>query len=90
MNSAKFQIVVDPAAARDLKYLHRANRDICERIKSSIDSLTSSPFEGKPLKGSKKGCYSLRFREYRVIYEIHSHLKTIHIIRIGHRRDVYR
>ena len=90
MSSAKFQIVIDPAAARDLKQLHRSHRDISKHIISSIDSLASSPFRGKPLKGNKKGCYSLRYSDYRIIYEIYSHLRTIHIIRIGHRRNVYR
>ena len=90
MNFTKFRIVVDPPAAKDLKRLHRTHRDISKHIVSCIDSLTSSPFCGKPLKGNKKGCYSLRYSDYRIIYEIYSHLKTIHIIRIGHRSNVYR
>ncbi|MBU2573165.1 MAG: type II toxin-antitoxin system RelE/ParE family toxin, partial [Elusimicrobia bacterium] len=85
MSSDKFRIVIDPAAARDLKRLHRAHRDVCRHIVSTIDSLESSPFCGKPLKGNKKGCHSLRYGDYRIIYEIYHHLKTIHVLRIGHR-----
>jgi len=90
MSSVKFQIVVDPAAARDLKRLHRSHCDVSKHIVSLIDSLSSMPFRGKLLKGNKKGCYSLRYGDYRIIYEIHSHLKTIHVVRVGHRRNVYR
>jgi len=90
MNFAKFQIVIDSAAAKDLQRLSHSRKDICKHITFCIDSLASSPFRGKPLKGNKKGCYSLRYSDYRIIYEIHFQLKTIHIIRIGHRRNVYR
>lgn len=90
MNSIKFQVVLDPAATKDFKQLHRSQREICNHIISSIDSLALHPFQGKPLKGNKTGCYSLRYTDYRIIYEIYPLKHTVHIIRIGHRRDVYR
>jgi len=90
MNSAKFQIIADTSAARDLKRLQRSHRDMSRCIISLINSLSFAPRRGKALKGNKKGCYSLRCDDYRVIYEIHSRLKQIHIVRIGHRRNVYR
>jgi len=90
MSSAKFQIIADTSAVRDLKRLQRSHRDMSKHIISLINSLSSAPYRGKALKGNKKGCYSLRYDDYRVIYEIHSHLKQIHIVRIGHRRNVYR
>jgi len=90
MNSVNFQIVVDPSAAKDLKRLNPSQREVSRHIVLLIDSLSFSPHLGKPLKGNKKGCYSLRYGDYRVIYEIYHQIKTIHIIRIGHRREVYR
>lgn len=88
MNS--FNIVVDPHAARDLKKLKRTNPKLSSRLVKAIDSLKSSPFQGKPLKGDKKGCYSLRENDHRIIYEVYTHQKIIHIIRVGHRREIYR
>ncbi len=88
MNS--FNIVVDPPAAKDLKKLKRTNPSLLLRIVKTIDSLIHNPYRGKPLKGDKKGCYSLRESDYRIIYEIYPQLKTIHIIQVGHRREVYR
>lgn len=87
---SSFNIVVDPPAARDLKKLKRANPHLLPDLTKAIDSLASNPYQGKPLKGDKKGCYSLRENDYRVIYEIHSHLRIVHIIQVGHRREVYR
>ncbi len=90
MNSSKFRIEVDPKAARDLKKLWRTNLALTKRIIKLIESIPSNPSLGKPLKGDKQGCYSLRSGDYRIIYEVYFSQKVIHIIRIGHRKDIYR
>ncbi len=90
MNSSKFIIEVDPKAVRDLKKLYRTNLALTKRIIKLIDSIPSNPYSGKPLKGNKQDCYSLRSGDYRIIYEVYVSQKTIHIIRIGHRKDIYR
>jgi len=45
---------------------------------------------GKPLKGDLSGFWSARRGEYRVVYEINDDVVTVIILRIGHRRDIYR
>ena len=90
MNSKKITIEFDPTAGREFKKLSRTNPSLASRLIKAVDSLTSSPFQGKPLAGNKKGCYSLREGDYRVIYEIHLKQHIIYIIRVGHRRDIYR
>jgi mRNA interferase RelE/StbE len=90
VNSGKFRIEVDPKAARDLKKLRRSNLALTKRIIKLIDSIPANPFLGKPLKGYKQGCYSLRSGDYRIIYEVYVSRKIIHIIRVGHRKDIYR
>ena len=85
-----FNIIVDSHAARDLKKLQRINPKQLSHLIKAIDSLSLDPYQGKALKGDKKGCYSLREEDYRIIYEVYLHQKTIHIIRVGHRREIYR
>ena len=85
-----FNIVVDPTAKRNLKLLRRQNPSLFSLLSKLIDSLELNPFAGKPLQGDKHHCYSLRSGDYRIIYEIYLTEKTIHIIRVGHRREVYR
>lgn len=89
MNS--FNIVVDSHAKRDLKKFKRTNPKLFTQLIKTIDSIILHPYQGKPLKGDKKGCYSLRAEDdYRIIYEIYPAQKIIHIIRVGHRREIYR
>ena len=85
-----FEIVVDAQAARDLKHLARTHNQHLPRIRKAIDSLGGSPYEGKPLKGSKAGCYSLREGGFRIVCEVHPGRRMVHLIRIADRKDVYR
>lgn len=85
-----FNIIVDPYAAKDLKKLKRTNPKLLSRLIKAIDSLRLNPYQGKSLKGDKKGCHSLRKNDYRIIYEVYPHQKIIHVIRVGHRREIYR
>ena len=43
----------------------------------------------KRLKGSLEGCYRLRLRTYRVIYEKREDELIILVLRVGSRGDVY-
>jgi len=90
MTLRKFRIEFDTKAAREFKKLYRNNPSIVSRLIKSIDSLIAAPFKGKPLTGNKKGCYSLREGDYRVIYEIYPSKNIVFIISVGHRRDIYR
>ena len=85
-----FNIVVDPSAVKELKKIKKGVPQVFSRLIKSIDSLATDPFEGKPLQGNKKGCYSLREGDYRVIYEVHLDDKVVHIIPAGHRKEIYR
>ena len=42
----------------------------------------------KPLKHSQFGQYRFRIGDYRLLFDIHT--DTIYIVKVGHRRDVYR
>ncbi len=61
------------------------------RISNAIDELATNPRPGgcKALKGAKNA-FRIRIGDYRVVYEIHAAILTILIIRIAHRREVYR
>ena len=86
---SEFEVLIDAQAGRDLKQLAKAHHPVLPRIKRAIESLANDPFQGKPLKGSKRGCYSLREGDYRIIYEVYPEKRVILLIRVGDRKDVY-
>lgn len=45
---------------------------------------------GKPLRGDLAGLHSARVGAYRVVYEIDQGSRTVRVIYIDHRADVYR
>ena len=71
----------------DIPTLPKAER---VRIRRAIESrLTTNPIEyGKPLRFSLKGARRLRVGDYRVIYKVEPP-RTVLVIKIGHRKEVY-
>lgn len=45
---------------------------------------------GKPLTHELAGQHAARRREYRVVYHIDDDGGVVHVLRVEHRRDVYR
>lgn len=45
---------------------------------------------GKPLRGELAGIYSARRGTYRVLYRVQEKEREVVVLRIEHRRDVYR
>lgn len=83
-----FQIIIAPSARKSLLSLPRA---IQVAIAEKIDSLVSDPRPHgvKKLEGHKDR-YRVRVGDYRIIYKIADKKLQILIIRIGHRKEVYR
>lgn len=70
--------------------LARVNRPERERIIERIDQLRDNPGAGSVLKGELSGLRRIRVGTYRVVYEIRDQELVILVVRIGHRREVYR
>jgi len=83
-----YRIEVTPAARRDLSKLPK---DILRRIDSHIIALTEDPFPSgaKKLQGSED-FFRIRVGDYRIIYTVERQRLVILLIRIGHRRSIYR
>jgi len=75
------------SAAKALAALPRADR---LRVVAAIDLLCDTPAAGSALKGEFEGLRRLRVRHYRVVYEWQRNELLILVVRIGHRREVYR
>lgn len=73
------------------KELDKIVRPYAENILSEILKLSENPrpIHSKKLKGAIN-LYRLRVSMYRVIYTIDGKILKIEIIKIGHRKDVYK
>lgn len=85
-----YSIEVSNSAAKELERIYASDNKIYQRLIAVIESLRSSPYQGKKLKGELSGNYSVRVGNYRVIYSVYKTRLLIHIIDIGHRREIYR
>ena len=83
-----YAVYILPAAARALTRLPRASQ---LRIRARIDSLAEQPRpEGvKKLAGTDE-LYRVRAGDYRIVYQVRDERLVVLVIRIGHRREVYR
>lgn len=84
----EYRIKIAKSAFSRLKQL---SEDIKTRLIKTINGLSTNPRPNNrvPIKG-KKNAYRIRKGNYRIIYTINDDILLILIIRIGHRKDIYR
>ena len=85
---ASYRVEITKSAAKDLRGL---DRKWIPRIVATIESLESDarPSGCKKLMGSDH-TYRIRIGDYRVVYDIHDDTLIVLVVRMRHRRDVYR
>ncbi len=84
---AKFELSFKSSVAKDLRRI--PNRDV-RRILNRIDILSDTPRPPGAVALSGQGRYRLRVGAYRVLYEVHDQAVIVVMVKVGHRRDVYR
>ena len=74
-----------------LKSLRKLDRGVARRIIQAIDALAHDPRPHgcKQVKGGD-GEMRIRIGDYRVIYDISDDEVLILVLRVGHRREIYR
>ena len=86
---SEFSIQSTPSAKHDLA---RLSPEVQRRISRSIDRLAVEPRPSgsKLLSGNARRIWRIRVGDYRVLYEIHDDQLVVLVIRVGHRREIYR
>jgi mRNA interferase RelE/StbE len=83
-----YRIEIKNSAAKSLKKIPKADRiRIIEKIDSFADILTNP--ETTKLKGNNP-FHRVRVGDYRIVYEIQEDILVILVVKIGHRKDIYR
>lgn len=77
--------------ASAIRELHALPMDVQKRIVPRIDALASDPLPSGCRKiAGEENHYRIRIGEYRVVYEVRKAVLIVVVIRVGHRREVYR
>ena len=85
---AKYDLLISQSAEKTLKKLPKND---ATRVVAAIEKLAIDPHPQACRKLSGEGnTYRVRVGVYRIIYEIEDQLLRILILKIGHRKDVYR
>jgi mRNA interferase RelE/StbE len=89
--SAPWSIVFHPIAAKELKKLDRKTAArILRTLETRIATLEDPRTVGAGLKGEHEGYWRWRVGDYRIVATIQDERVTIVVVRVAHRREVYR
>ncbi len=84
---AKYKVTIKKSAAKELEDIPKKDlRKIVKRIQSLAEN--PRPTGSQKLSGQEQ--YRIRQGDYRIVYSIDDEDSIVDIIKIGHRREVYR
>ena len=83
----RFEIRILPSVRKDL----RGNpKNTIRRILGTIEGLATDPRPPGHKKLTSTNLYRLRTGSYRIVYEINDAELVVIVVKVGHRKDVYR
>jgi mRNA interferase RelE/StbE len=82
-----FRICIKPSAVKELESLPKKDR---LRIIAKIKTLAENPRPSGCEKLSGEDKYRIRQGSYRLVYSIQDDFREVLIVKVGHRKDVYR
>ncbi len=86
---ASYKVLIKPSAAKEIEAV--GQEEDRQRIVTHIRSLARDPrpFGSEKLSG-RENLYRLRVGRYRVVYSVGDAELVVLIVRVGHRKNVYR
>jgi len=84
---ATYKVLIKPSAVKELKNIPKKE---LTKITEKINSLSHDPRPSRCEKLTAQNAYRIRQGDYRIIYIIEDDTLIIIVIKVGHRRDVYR
>jgi mRNA interferase RelE/StbE len=84
----RYALQFRPAALRQLRKLPK---DALRRIRTATEDLRDEPRpEGAAKLAGTHDLWRIRVGDYRVVYTIADDVLVVTVVRVGHRREVYR
>jgi mRNA interferase RelE/StbE len=86
---ASYRVLIKTSAAKEIEAVEP--RTIRVRVVSRIQSLAQAP---RPVGSQKLAGEAERYRirqgPYRIVYSVDDERRVVEVVKIGHRREVYR
>jgi mRNA interferase RelE/StbE len=83
-----YRVEYRPSVGKTLKKIPKADQ---KRILDKIDAMAENlPDPSTTKMNGNNNFHKIRIGNYRVIYEIHDDVLVILVLKIGHRKDVYK
>ena len=90
-NGLAWQIEFDSEAESDLRKIDREmQRCILRYLREKIATERDPRRFGAPLRRELSGLWKYRLGDYRIICRIEDKKVVVYVIRIGHRKDIYK
>ena len=84
----RYEMIIKPTAEKGLDKVPRPDR---RRIVESLEKLRGDPRPAGVAKlTDKENLWRIRVGEYRLVYEIDDRRAAVTVLRVAHRKDVYR
>ena len=85
--TGSYNLITKKSAERELRATPKQDM---RRIVARIQGLAQDPRPSGCEKLSERERYRVRQGDYRIIYAVDDESRTVEIVKIGHRREVYR
>ena len=82
-----FEVVFEPQADKELRAVDPKAR---APYLKSLARLAADPHHASNVKMLRGGGYRLRVGDWRVLYTLEEDLLLVLVVKVGHRREVYR
>jgi mRNA interferase RelE/StbE len=83
----KYKLTFKKSVTKDLRSISKQD---LKRIIERFDELSNNPRPVGCEKLSGQERYRIRQGDYRIIYEIRDDVLVVVVVKVGHRREVYR
>jgi len=84
----RYELLVKPSAVREIERID--SRTDRQRVVRRIRALAEDPRPPGCEKLVGRKAYRVRQGAYRVVYAVDDEARTVRVVKVGHRRDVYR
>jgi len=84
----KYKVLIKPSAVKEIEAIPQ--KKTRQQIVRRIQQLAKDPRPTGVVKLSGRSHYRIRQGVYRIVYSVKDEALVVYVVKVGHRKDVYR